>query len=983
MNHLRQIGVLALLVLICLGAYWEIATFQNSLKWDMLDCYFPWRFIVGESIQHRIFPFWNPYQHLGYPIHADMRSVYYPEAMLVGLLGGYNLKVMHFLFMFYISMAGLGMYRLIGQFSKRESAKVLGAISYVLCGFFVGHGQEMFGIIAATWIPWVFTYFLQFLRTSTWSDLWKLLFFLFLQLTGGYQALSLILFYLLVVLGTVILTNRIKEKGWSSVRGLIGKSVFMGGLLLASLAMLIVTYAQVSPYVDRLTGLSLQDSYFGSLTPQALISIIAPFSVVSDAPLLGTDISMANVYVGIIMLALFLVGTFLRKTALLWVFWVFGFICLLASLGPSTPVREFLYDFVPGMNLFRMSSFFSYFSQLGLILIGSVAFDRILSQPESGRKWLLRGSLFVFLGALVLAIITLLDKAAGPNMSFGVLFLPESYLPKASYHHRLFVHAAIQSLLLLVFILALVLSRKRSQFISPIVFAFVLVEMFVSVRLNFSSTVGDTTPPAQTQAKLDKQPKGFTMPSLKEPIVVNGENKPEISPLYHNTNIFTKTLSWDGFNSFRLERFERFKREHEADYLSDRENPILFATSPANIRMTEYAPDDIQCSVTSTAQTDVVLQQIYYPGWEVLVDGTLAELKIHHEAFPSVTVPAGTHTVSFRYENRAVKVGFYLSYGLFILIVIACVFHLFRTYASSGRSLVGTTVVVLACGIFLGFQWSKTETMASRRAEGYQRLSTLLNEQLSSGHRLFLQVEKPEMMDSVLNSVGVSTNAAFINGRTPVGQSELLTALGTDSSASRLIYAGSMLPADETTLAYLRAHFTLESFTEVGREFIHVFSKNPPSEKVFHTLNDFEGSNAVWNYDFARADSAAQAFSGRFGWRIHTQEMGSPGLTVRVGDVTDETHPTLLFGLKALVPTESASNALLWMVAERDGEQLWTHAKNIKPSAPDAEHWFETVLVVKPDAELKPDDTIKVFVWGGEGDALHIDDTWFALYPAK
>jgi len=56
-------------------AYWQVALLQNSLKWDVMDCYLPWRYHVGECLQNGIFPFWNPYTHCGYPIHAD-RGLY-------------------------------------------------------------------------------------------------------------------------------------------------------------------------------------------------------------------------------------------------------------------------------------------------------------------------------------------------------------------------------------------------------------------------------------------------------------------------------------------------------------------------------------------------------------------------------------------------------------------------------------------------------------------------------------------------------------------------------------------------------------------------------------------------------------------------------------------------------------------------------------------------------------------------------------------
>ena len=67
-----------LFLVVSIAAYWQIAFLQYSVQWDMLDCFLPWRYFVGESLQNGNLPFWNPYQHLGYPIHADLRSVWYP-----------------------------------------------------------------------------------------------------------------------------------------------------------------------------------------------------------------------------------------------------------------------------------------------------------------------------------------------------------------------------------------------------------------------------------------------------------------------------------------------------------------------------------------------------------------------------------------------------------------------------------------------------------------------------------------------------------------------------------------------------------------------------------------------------------------------------------------------------------------------------------------------------------------------------------------
>src|SRR3954466_14062687 len=73
-------------------AFWQISFFIHPVKWDMIDCYYPWRFHIGECLQHGKFPFWNPYQDLGYPIHADPSSgAWYPFVWIIGYFFGYNI----------------------------------------------------------------------------------------------------------------------------------------------------------------------------------------------------------------------------------------------------------------------------------------------------------------------------------------------------------------------------------------------------------------------------------------------------------------------------------------------------------------------------------------------------------------------------------------------------------------------------------------------------------------------------------------------------------------------------------------------------------------------------------------------------------------------------------------------------------------------------------------------------------------------------
>jgi len=324
-------------------AYWQVAFLQNSFKWDMLGCYLPWRYHVGECLQNGVFPLWNPFTHGGYPIHADLRSVWYPETFIIGLTTGYSYLTLHLLFILHLSLSGLGMYLLSKHFTDDKRAGFIAGGAYLMSGFFVGHGQEMFGIIAATWIPFVLYYFIRLQKEREFPDAVRTAVFAFLLVTGGYQAMWAILLYLLIALFVTYFIRYLhagmKKEAWQLLK--------LNGILLIitamSLAVIAVTFIQVSPEVGRLSGVSIEDAWFMPFSPRSAISFLLPFATVKDIGWYDTDISMNNAYTGLIILIFFVAAAFSKKKFLLNVFLVSGLLALLASFGKYTPVRGILF----------------------------------------------------------------------------------------------------------------------------------------------------------------------------------------------------------------------------------------------------------------------------------------------------------------------------------------------------------------------------------------------------------------------------------------------------------------------------------------------------------------------------------------------------------------------------------------------------------------------------------------------------------------
>lgn len=976
----RLSGVFLWMLLVCVAAYSGIAFMQESLKWDALDCYLPWRFFVGESIQHGIFPLWNPFQHFGYPIHGDMRSVFYPEAWLVGLTTGYGVRVLSMLFIGYLSIAGTGIYLLSGHFTSEHRARLLAGSAYVLSGFFVGHGQEMFGIVAATWIPWVLHYFIRLQLHLRWPDLWKLAFFLFLLITGGYQALSMMLLYLLVLLFLAEVFRKRTDLG--HLRRIFAMNVALAVIVVLSLTVLIVTFVQVSPHIQRFAGITLEDAHFMPFSPQCLISWILPFAVVTDTDFYGTDLSMANGHFGLLMLMGLLMALFSRRTVTSNVFLGFGTVCLLASFGSYTPVREWLFRFVPLMDLFRMSAFFYYFALLAFILMAAAGLGRFMERPTERLPGLL-------LAASVVLIVVMgvgLWFYVGEVVTYRPLVFLSEYrdmLGRTPRLHHVLIHAVVQSVLLIAFISGLVLLRKRAKALRVLLPLFLLAEMTAAVRLNFPITVGSGHSPERLQAILDSGPQGFPIPDPQTPVGSNRDNRPAMTPLWHNTNIFSRTVSAEGFNSFRIDAFERFREDDAEAFSHALQRPVVFLADDRNdgdtVVVQRFAPGHVAVSTNSSSPCEVVVQQMSYPGWHAFVDGEPVPLGQFDGVFLSVNVPDGMHRVEFHYRNPQVLAGFGLSYGMFAIICAMVVFFLLRDEAGLDQHKATAISVTFVAGVvvLLLCTFRRAPSDMELRHGGYARLAEELKR--NPGVPALVQLDLPYVFDSLIQDEVTTEPPLMLSSAGPQGLRNVRQWLrdADAKGAEEVLFGAHDLAASPVLRELILQHFPKEEKVLSGRTRITRFAKGV-RQPLFSAINDLEQPVAEWPHDPLLTDTVV-FFSGNHSWRMDAAQPGSPAISFALGDKGAEGMRKAVVECRVRLSTSDA-HAAIFLKLERDGKPLWEAAQGVRELATGVGEWYDVTMVAHPPMPLLPADRLQLFLWGGSEQPLHVDDLRLSLY---
>ena len=704
----KSIPYLILLLVAVLG-YWQIAFLKHPLKWDAIDCFYPWRFMVSESFQNHILPLWNSYQNVGYPLHADPSSgAWYPVVWLVSLFGSYNIYVFSFEFILHIFLAGVGMFILAKKLHLHKKIALIMAICYMFSGFFISNSQNFTCVISAAWIPFIFYSYIDLYKKKTFFSSTKLAFFVFMLFTGGYVVYLIVLVYILIVFFVVFSFEFLKNRDYVSFRKFIVlNAVSIVIVLIVGVGMIISTI-NVMPYISRGHSVSLEFAYFNPFTPKCSISFLMPFAIAKSSPFIETDLSMANAYFGVILLMFYLMSFFIKKTKIINVFLFSGIIALAFSMGEYLPVRAFFFHYVPMMNFFRFPSLIRLFFIISAIIVGGYSLNYYISKGFNLRilKWIIFGLLFVL---IVFFIISAFKISQQKLHLFPPFFVRDESI---SLWQQITLNSSLQIIFLIFALILLSKFIKSHKKLLTYLIIIVVFDMIINTQLNAPYTVysGDQLTKEMRNHEKEKFTQDFPIPSSKN-VIDNLSFTVHYSAFWRNLTNFSKEISPEGFTSFVFANYEKLADNNRPFlntvlsnppvYLSDEIFPDdsleLFAITEnynnksiflnkkdyeiANSQtlkcqngdtawISEFSPIKIIVKTKTKNSLILTLLQQNYLGWEVFVNGEKSELLTSNRCFISTPINSGINTVEFRYNPKDVYLSFYLTIIFFILVVL-------------------------------------------------------------------------------------------------------------------------------------------------------------------------------------------------------------------------------------------------------------------------------------------------------------------------
>lgn len=703
MNFIANIGLkvkqhkalqyIILLLVVMLG-YYPLTFSVYGIGHDFLNCWTPWRYFISSSIENGYFPWWNPYQQMGYPIHADLQGpLWYPENLMAAFLGiqsiGYLLKI-HVL---HVWLGAIAMLELAKFFKASVSAAVLVAIMYAFSGFYMGHSMHQFAIYSASWIPFLLLFWLKLLETGKVKYVIYGAFVMLLNLTGGNHTFSIISFYLFAILWVVYLKNHFYDK--TKRKLLIRNTALYVGCCLFIGSLVFTIYYQVSPYVERIGGLVYKDASIYPFTLTSTLSFINPTSIINTRAIFETDPTMGNAYFTIFGIALLIASLFREKTWIEKVFFVFIAFCLLLSFGDDTPIYKWAFNAIPFIDKFRFPSYFTYFVILLSLPIVARSLSDFKLQMAKHLKWIFSGIALLFLVQIIYGTLHYEDVKTFLALETSDLF---SYARNTNFATNLLFFGILGLIITLCYLFFL--KKTWLKYI-------ILVELFIFTPfLMYYTTLAEYNP-TEIQANIDQHAQPFNQLNL-DPINQHGRDLDKVPGLWATVNVYLKNIDPGGFNSFQFSTLQHFEREYP-NYLKELyKNPLFYAsnqlikqsdlsqkmmydsshtvidddnyqslknqlsTGPifTDLYVSEINAERIIVDVATTKTAVLNLLQNYYTGWKVKVNDKSSELLKTNGVFMGVVIPEGKHRVEFYYENTVIVFAASISYGTWIILLI-------------------------------------------------------------------------------------------------------------------------------------------------------------------------------------------------------------------------------------------------------------------------------------------------------------------------
>jgi hypothetical protein len=611
----------------------------------------PWLQFQASEWRHWTIPLWDPNHWFGQPLLAQAQpGVANPLNWLLFLaplhLGWLRNLSLNFWFCFIHLLAAACAYRLARSLGCRRLASIPGALLFSLAGWFgVTFWPQM--LSSAVWAPLVLLFLMRALkRRSPVVSASLSGFFLGLCFLGGHHQVPIFLAVACLLCWLPFLLSR--------PRLILACSAFCA-MAAATSAVQVLPAREYGRLALRWVGApepigwdqrvpyDIHHRY--SLLPASLPGIVLPRHTPQSEPFLG--------FTGALLALLALLRWRRFEVRFLAAFALLG---LLLALGGHTFFHRLLYQLIPHFDKARSPLAATLLFGLAASMLAAAGLDVLLSRLPALRLAL---PLTLILSALILREVSAVNLVFAPR-------LPES--------------ARLSSLLALgrdAGLAAFLRSQpglyRASIDASLIPYNFgdwYGIPQTGGYLASLTTNVYRARPHETWNQRLlgvryaiSAQPTSF-----HRDLVYRSNSGPNI---YENIDVFPRAFSvheaifHEKAGEIPDQLFLLAGRLDRATILPTPPPPLDRCPAPDSVQILSYHSSTVRLAARMACRGMVILSDTWYPGWRAYVDGRPAPIHKAYGFLRGVVVPAGAHTLDFRYRPASVYRGAALSLAAF------------------------------------------------------------------------------------------------------------------------------------------------------------------------------------------------------------------------------------------------------------------------------------------------------------------------------
>ncbi len=585
-----------------------------------------------------------------------------PVTWLISGTVGYNVYTINLESLLYVFLAGTGMYKLGSLWSWCNQTKLVAAICYMCCGYFIGDLQHLNWISGAAFLPFCYYCFMGLLQERTYKKLLQSVLVFSLLLTSSHPGIIIGAIYFFVFTTIHFILKERKNNLLTNIVLNQKRLLYFLILLIICNGALILSYSEIINFITRDAKPIADTTGRNTTSIQSFISILLPFATVKGGDIFRSDIALRNCYMGLVPIVFIITalynsvkkkqGNFFLFTALFFLF-----------ISTNSLLQAKVYQFLPLINYVRLPAEFRIFGLFCLMLFGCKQLNDFLTNNNSFK---ISKAIVAILSIITLILLTicigyivftknsLIFHSTEVLQQFGTINRAKAVITQLSLYDTIVLQGAIATLILLA--IAKAIKKNNGKLIVLIA----IIDIAVATALQLPFTGYGKLSASKIQHLINQSPKGIPTPVL-HPIVQNEKGLHGVDTIIGHWSFYTKEpgtitqafypiifksesqiFAKDSINKIAQKTFIYFETTNK--------------TADHSITLESYSPSTIHLQLNTNRTGKLTVLYKYYPHWQVFVNNERSTVAITNRRFLEIPITApGQHKIVLIYNPFIIK----------------------------------------------------------------------------------------------------------------------------------------------------------------------------------------------------------------------------------------------------------------------------------------------------------------------------------------